>query len=132
VLPAITKVAQRPKRCCSYPNCKKLVERGRCPDHLVEQKSSAAKGGYDRDWQKLRAVKLAIDPFCELRITCQGVEAKQVDHTIPWRLDPIRLRLNWDNLKSTCVACHLIKTERDKHTDWSSTYKPNLNEKITF
>jgi 5-methylcytosine-specific restriction endonuclease McrA len=58
-------------------------------------------------WQRLRAAKLAANPLCEYHPA--GIAAAvEVDHRIPISKggDPWA----WDNLASTCHACHSHKT----------------------
>lgn len=64
---------------------------------------------YDRRrWHRLRRQKLAADPLCEYCPSGQLTPATAVDHRLrirdggaPWA---------WDNLVSTCQACHSRKT----------------------
>ena len=69
-------------------------------------RGSSSARGYDRDWQKVRAAKLAEEPLCR---TCmaQGrvTEATEVHHEQPIseRRD---LRLTPSNLISLCHPCH--------------------------
>lgn len=74
---------------------------------LDRKRASASRRGYDRQWQRVRALKLQGDPICETK-GC-GRPATVVDHrrTIASRPD---LRLDLDNLRSLCKPCH------DRHT----------------
>lgn len=73
-------------------------------------RKSAAKRGYDRMWQKLRAAFLLENPLC---VKCREKDvfetAVDVDHIVPHRGDDT-LRLDWDNLQSLCKSCHGSKT----------------------
>jgi len=75
-------------------------------------RQSAQKRGYDKAWQKLRRLKLKLNPTCE---DCDDIdkvtEAKDVHHIEPIRDRP-DLRLDIDNLKSLCKRCHAIRTAR--------------------
>lgn len=66
-------------------------------------------------WRNLRRHKLLLDPLCEVCME-QGrmTKAQVVDHQIELR-DPIggwENRLNLDNLKSMCHACHNAKEHK--------------------
>lgn len=73
-------------------------------------------------WAELSARKLRRDPFCELRIKCDGAPATDVDHVDPisWggrELPPI------DELRSACHECHSAHTaetmlDRDDKGRW--------------
>lgn len=79
---------------------------------LPQRRPSAASRGYDRDWQRLRLMKLANDPLCECEYcaaTNRVMAAEVVDHIIPIKEQPA-LRLEWSNLRSMSKACH------DRHT----------------
>lgn len=81
--------------------------------HDARRGSSTARG-YDRHWQKVRAVVLADEPLCRFcaergRVT----PAEVVDHieTIADRPD---LRLVRSNLRPLCESCHNARTARDQ------------------
>jgi len=76
---------------------------------------NANQRGYGRQWRKIRAEKLAANPWCEY---CQerieregkaGIEgpalACDVDH-----VDSNTANVSWGNLKSACRPCHNRKT----------------------
>lgn len=77
------------------------------------RRGSSTRRGYDYQWQKLRAQKLAADPLCECDECRAGVlrtiAASVVDH-IEAIEDRPDLRLEWSNLRSMAKVCH------DKHT----------------
>jgi 5-methylcytosine-specific restriction protein A len=110
-------VPDAPKRPCSVYPCAGLADyRGKCRVHsrIVEQRrGSSSARGYDSTWRKLRAMKLAADPLCQIRTHCKGMlpdsVAVEVDHIVPIARAP-GLRLRWDNLQSACRACHQAKT----------------------
>ncbi len=84
------------------------------PDRV---RGSRIARGYGEDWQKLRRAKLTADPLCEpcLAKTPEEVTAAQeVHHRIPFKGPADPLRLDWDNLVSTCKACHAVETGRRK------------------
>lgn len=113
---------KKPATIC--PTCGKL-KRGRCT-HCGKApgwgddrfRGSRIARGYGRDWQKLRARKVVANPLCEEcerhgRITI----TEEVHHIISFRGLNDPLRLDWDNLRSVCKACHAVLTgERNKRS----------------
>lgn len=107
----------RGKRTCASPGCGGFAEyRGRC--HKCNAKDAEFRGttaerGYDSTWQKLRRMKLARNPLCEMGIKCENKipdnAATEVDHIIPIRKRP-DLRLVMENLQALCRSCHSFKT----------------------
>ncbi|BBC74400.1 conserved hypothetical protein [Altererythrobacter sp. B11] len=75
-------------------------------------------------WQKLRRLKLQLEPFCE---ECLGidrfVEASHVDHrhAISQGGDPFP---SVDQLASLCPSCHSAKTARGPEAGAVRTRKP--------
>lgn len=99
------------------PKCKR-VKQGPCPvctnGKRHNWKSDRDRGtrqqrGYDNAWLKLRKRKLAADPLCEYCLKKKPevvTVAAQAHHIVPFRGRNDPLRLDWDNLASTCVRCH--------------------------
>ena len=70
-------MALRPARPCAYPGCPRPAQRGSryCDLHAQFEKAvareyerrrgSPSKRGYDSQWQRVRAIKLAEQPLCE-------------------------------------------------------------------
>lgn len=82
--------------------------------HCDENRGTPRERGYDRAWERLRTLKLAANPFCEIRKHCADLTrarqlARDVDHIVPIAERP-ELRLVWSNLQSACQACHRWKT----------------------
>jgi 5-methylcytosine-specific restriction enzyme A len=94
-------------RPCLRPGCGALVNSGYCHAHKPKERKTSEKG-LGADWRKLRALKLATHPICQIRIRCQGDVATEVDHIIPRCTRP-DLRLEWSNLQSACRACNQAK-----------------------
>ena len=73
-----------------------------------DNRESSSKRGYDRQWAKVRKMKLSNNPFCE-RCTIRGrlTPATMVHHKDrnPWNR-------SFDNLESICIDCH-----NDEHRD---------------
>ena len=77
-----------------------------------QNRGTAAERGYDETWRRLRARKLAADPFCQCdACKASGVLelASVVDHIVPIAERP-DLRLVWSNLRS------MKKEHHDAHT----------------
>lgn len=54
--------------CTNFPLCRNKTESGRCPDCLraaERRRGSAAKRGYGRAWERIRAAYLEKHPTCE-------------------------------------------------------------------
>ena len=81
-----------------------------------DTRNSAAKRGYDRKWQRMRAWHLARNPLCDLCAE-QGrtTAATDVHHIVP--ISQNGERLNQTNLQSLCHACHSKLTAKrdEKH-----------------
>ena len=74
-----------------------------------DSRPSAAQRGYDRQWYKVRAMKLSQNPLCEECILIGIVKSTDmVHHIIPVNEAP-HLRLAMDNLQSLCMDCHAVK-----------------------
>lgn len=83
---------------------------------VKEKRTSSAKRGYGRTWQKAREGFLAKHPLCECD-ECKAGElrvrgATVVDHIIPHRGD---MKLFWDrqNWQAMHTSCHSKKTARE-------------------
>ena len=94
---------------CTAPGCARLaVMRGRCEQHKRDTRPSAARRGYDREWQRIRDEYLANHPYCESRAhDGQYVRGVLVDHIVPL----VDGGTSADsNLQTLCSSCHSIKT----------------------
>lgn len=70
---------------------------------------SPSKRGYDKQWYKVRAIKLSTNPLCEeCTIAGRVTPAEMVHHIKPVDEYP-DLRLYMDNLMSLCNDCHAAK-----------------------
>lgn len=77
-----------------------------------QHRGNSTQRGYDAEWRKIRAQKLAVNPLCECdacKSSHRTTAAEVVDHirSIAARPD---LRLVWSNLRSMSKRCH------DQHT----------------
>ena len=109
------------KRPC--PVCGALGTGGRCAAHAKQQdreRGTTKQRGYADGWPEVRAEKLALDPVCQIRLTCFGMVATEVDHIIPISERP-DLRLEPSNLQSACKPCNVAKARqnREKSRDFS-------------
>lgn len=70
-----------------------------------KDRKPAHKRGYDSAWQKVRNLKLRLNPLCE-RCEKEGkiIMAEMVHHIIP--IDQGGARLGMENLESLCYNCH--------------------------
>ncbi|MCU0973719.1 MAG: HNH endonuclease [Burkholderiales bacterium] len=108
----------RPLRPCAQPGCRELVPAGRCRAHARQQeqaRGSHGARGYDRRWERVRALVLQAEPLCQV---CQAegrvTAANEVHHLVPIAVDPSR-RLELANLQPLCKACHAAITARETH-----------------
>jgi 5-methylcytosine-specific restriction protein A len=104
---------------CSAQGCTVRVPSGRCTAHasLVRQAAdagrdnAAARGYCSTRWRRLRAAKLAEQPWCS---GCMKLgfsrPASEVDHLIAHDGPDDALFWQWENLDSKCKPCHSRKT----------------------
>lgn len=72
---------------------------------------STTERGYGWDWQQLREQHLKQHPLCaECESSGRTSVAEDVDHIKPFQSINDPLRLDPDNLRSLCRACHNRKT----------------------
>ena len=97
----------KPMRRC--PGCKQLVS-GPCRTCYRERsraRGTTTEQGYGTDWQKLRAWHWHQYPNCQ---DCEArgliVMADDVHHVDPFEDLGDRRRLDRENLRSLCRACH--------------------------
>ena len=69
-------------------------------------RGSAASRGYDSRWEKVRQMKVALDPLCEDCWKHGVVEAVAEVHHIQSIKERPDLRLDLHNLMSLCTRCH--------------------------
>ena len=77
------------------------------------ERPTAAKRGYNHQWQRLRLAYLQQHPLCvRCKLTKRVTLATVVDHVTPHRGDHSLMwnPLNWQAL---CKACHDRKTARE-------------------
>lgn len=76
-------------------------------------RGSSTQRGYDAQWQKMRKVVMAQDPYCR---SCKnrGIvrAATDIDHIIPHKGND-ELRLSAKNLQPLCKQCHGEKSQRE-------------------
>lgn len=102
-----------PPRPCADHGCPKLVTRGRrCPGHAradERRRGSAARRGYGKTWQAIRAAYLAAHPICECSPGC-AEPATDVDHRDG---SGPRGDNSWPNLQAMAHGHHSRKTVRE-------------------
>ena len=106
----------KPKRPCRHPFCKNLTDdrRGFCELHRGSADNLYARQRTDTAeqklyssvrWRKLRAAKLAENPFCEIcRAAGRVAVASIVHHVVEVRQggDPY----DFAGLQAVCASCH--------------------------
>lgn len=116
-----------PLKFCKHPSCSELTSTGYCPEHQVQHdreqadanrkynrdRGSSRVRGYNNQWERVRAIKLQLNPLCEM-CDKQGltVRAEMVHHVKP--IDEGGARLELSNLMSLCNACHEKIHGRDR------------------
>ena len=117
--------SQCPGRGPRYNSCPNLVKAGticfECQPYekkriraYDEQRGNSGERGYDAQEQKVRSMKAARDPICEMCLKEGIISSLDIVHHIkPIKSHP-ELRLVMENLLSVCVAHHnkLHKGER--------------------
>jgi 5-methylcytosine-specific restriction protein A len=105
---------------CREAGCKRLCSGRYCDAHLRangekqyrrdhdRKRGSAAKRGYGRRWERLRAMVLARDPLCKIVILCNGTApSTDADHIVARNAGG---EDTMENLQGACHACHSYKT----------------------
>jgi len=102
---------------------------------IKDNRPNSSSRGYDHHWQKVRAIKVAKDPFCErclkkkpklyvpIKVKTSG-RYGVVHHIKPISTHP-ELRLVLDNLESLCFICHEIEEGRMKTKGCNVNGLPN-------
>jgi 5-methylcytosine-specific restriction protein A len=100
---------------CRATGCPEYGKPDWCPAHADKavgwmRTKRLGPSLYDADWRKVRSIKLAAAPLCEMRIKCPTLpihrqRSTEVHHVLPVAERP-DLRLVWDNLRSICETCH--------------------------
>jgi 5-methylcytosine-specific restriction endonuclease McrA len=85
----------------------------------IKKEFTSLKGGYDRDWRRIREAVLLRDSYlCQVNNSEDCTKdrprlAAEVDHIVPFALRP-DLRLDMRNLRASCVPCNRRKVHMDK------------------
>ena len=72
-----------------------------------QARGTPAQRGYDWQWRQISLRYRRLHPVCQL---CNNAAADDVDHIIAFKGLKDPLRTAWENLRSTCRACHNKKT----------------------
>lgn len=109
----------------------------RSANHSLKQKQArqdndryrltADERGYDKQWRKVRAVKLQNDPLCEHCAKNNKITIATMVHHVMTINERPDLRLVLDNLESICAPCHAaihrdMKHEPTKRTEAHPEY----------
>ena len=115
-----------PLRPCAGIGCRRLVRKGRCPEHTRQQdrqRGSFRERGYDAGWDRASKAFRREYPLCGMRpnglppVMSQCYDqrrttpAYQVDHVVPPGGDRVKF---WDragNWQSLCRACGARKSQ---------------------
>lgn len=121
----------RSKKPCAKPGCPNLAKTGQtyCSEHREDKKKLKRQRDKEynkkRDlklrkfyssgrWRKVRNRYIRKHPLCEYcKEKDEVTPATEVDHVIPVKVR-WDLRLDPENLKSSCHSCHMKKTKEDK------------------
>ena len=94
--------------------CGAISSKSLCPRHRsAGQKSRRGSwGGSTREWRKIRERILKRDPFCQVRLRCDGsAPSTTVDHIVP------KSKGGDDsdgNLRGSCQRCNLARGNRTR------------------
>ena len=121
----------RPKRPCTSPGCRELVDKGRCPAHQVKAEAqrivqsqrydkargSAASRGYDSRWATYSKAYRKANPLC-VDCLARGIltsveRGGHVDHIKAVSGPDDELFWEPSNHASRCQPCHSSKTARE-------------------
>ena len=108
----------RPGRSCNKPGCPGIVRGGTCSvcgslrkqvqRQVDERRGSASSRGYDRRWQRIRAMYLRAHPLC---VDCQAgrrtTAATEVHHIVALRDGGTH---DDGNLMALCKSHHSTRT----------------------
>jgi len=88
--------------------------------HVEEQRPSARRRGYDRDWERIRAEHLELEPWCRFHLELgDRVPATEVDHILARRRGGTD---DHSNLRSLCKPHHSRRTAIDQ-SGWGGATK---------
>lgn len=77
-------------------------------------RGSATDRGYGKEWQKLRKLKLQMEPLCRICLANGRAEpATEVDHIIPKPQTENAAMYTLEELQSLCKSCHSSKSARE-------------------
>ena len=103
-------VNRRMLTACRAPGCPNLTRGGLCAAHQRQYERSPqrqhAKHAYPVNWEALKTMVLARQPFCEC-----GARSREVDHIEPLSQGGTN---DLSNLVGRCKPCHSRKTAGDK------------------
>jgi len=101
----------KPPRPCRYHGCPNVTRHtsGYCEFHKrfrrpSDYRPSAAKRGYDKQWQQIRAAYISRYPICQ---TCHNRPSQDVHHVNGNNKDN-----RTENLIALCHSCHSSITGR--------------------
>lgn len=114
-------IPRKPKRPCSYPECRELVDGQYCDKHMWQKdkeyeryrRDKASRRLYNNRLQKAGRIFLNANPYCEeCKRIGKIIPVTVVDHIIPHKGNR---DLFWDdsNWQAMCKRCHDTKTAKE-------------------
>lgn len=103
---------------CNAAGCNVLTRERHCDRHAKERRTqpenraNSYQRGYDKQWAKVRRIKLSEHPLCEDCLLVGQTQAAEEVHHIAKVSERPDLRLDSDNLMALCKACHSRRTAR--------------------
>ena len=76
-----------------------------------QARGTPAERGYDYEWSKVSARIRREEPVCQI---CNDAPSEDVDHIIEFQGIDDPLRMDRNNLRAVCRACHNKKTHGRK------------------
>lgn len=106
-----------PRRPCSSPGCKTLVETGKCSAHKIQyerDRGSPTARGYGTDWRRFRhwyvQEIVAPDPFCQdCHEPFMSTSKIELHHVRKVAGHP-ELLYDTSNIRHLCHGCHSART----------------------
>ena len=94
--------------CCLQPGCHRKQATKYCDEHTPnydDTRPSFYRRGYTRAWEKLRGLKLALEPFC-----CDCGRIATEAHHIDRIRDGNPVVCGLERLLPLCASCHSKRT----------------------
>jgi 5-methylcytosine-specific restriction protein A len=97
-----------------------------------EHRQKHQKFYQSKEWQRLRLLKLGIDPLCEecllQSMCCPG---QHIDHIVSLQ-DDWNKRYHLQNLRTLCISHHSIKTKQEQVERKNKNLEDRMKDLNTF